>query len=276
MTYYFVGEPEFSDWYDIITNHPLVGYSKEPPLEGSVIPLRPEQHHFRGSVFPRNTDEQYQTFANKAKFALYMMQHFPKSIPVTYYYRDGNTRYTNPEWKGDTGKCIIKPTKGYGALGIHVTNSFDAFRMIKNLPGQSDRSDRLGRNIVISEFIPHRSYWVGHFLTINGMIIYRIYFTSESKGLIKRGKIVNYQTVRPGFVPFDEEVFFQLFKKTGYSGITCSDFMVKDGQPLLFEVNPRPGGSLMHDKPVFNEMIQSLIGAHGCGNAEGIPTSLRP
>ena len=262
--YCFVGTPEFSDWRDIIMNHPFIGYIKDPSEPHSfIIPLRQEQHQYPTSVIPANTEEQYHTFANKAKFACYMMKHFPDNIPVTYYYRDSNNSYSN--WPDHLdAQCIIKPIRGHGAIGVQVVNVKEA----KDETGQH-RHRRRGHghghglgHVVISEFVPHHSYWVGHFLTIRGTIIYRIYFTSESKGNIKRGKIVNYQIHRGPDLPFNEEIFYQMFKSTRYSGITCSDFTVRNGKPLLFEVNPRPGGSLMHDKPILNELLQALLDWH--------------
>ncbi|MCF6170327.1 MAG: hypothetical protein L3J66_05040 [Bacteroidales bacterium] len=43
------------------------------------------------------------------------------------------------------------------------------------------------------------------------------------------------------------DIFTQILSRLNYEGVGCIDYKVKDGKPLIFEINPRVGGSLPLD-----------------------------
>jgi len=40
------------------------------------------------------------------------------------------------------------------------------------------------------------------------------------------------------------ELFSNILKNIGYQGLCCIDYKMKDNSPMIFEINPRFGGSL--------------------------------
>jgi predicted ATP-grasp superfamily ATP-dependent carboligase len=55
--------------------------------------------------------------------------------------------------------------------------------------------------------------------------------------VIKRGSVT--------YERCDDVDFGAIFRALKYTGFACVDFKIKDGQPKIFEINPRLGGSLV-------------------------------
>jgi hypothetical protein len=41
-----------------------------------------------------------------------------------------------------------------------------------------------------------------------------------------------------------EDVFTRILRRLDYVGVACFDYKVRDGKPLIFELNPRLGASM--------------------------------
>jgi predicted ATP-grasp superfamily ATP-dependent carboligase len=80
---------------------------------------------------------------------------------------------------------------------------------------------------------------------MNGKIIDKVYFynTNNDKNLIKKGKIIDYQITEE---LSDDLIFNLIFDNLKYSGFACIDFTIKNNNIFIFEINPRPGGSLIY------------------------------
>jgi carbamoylphosphate synthase large subunit len=51
------------------------------------------------------------------------------------------------------------------------------------------------------------------------------------------------------------KIFSEIIKKTNYSGFCCIDYKLIDNSPIIFEINPRIGGSLTRNKDVHLKFI---------------------
>lgn len=250
----FTGKPPFMDWLTDIGRQHIIPYIKNPGPNDHIVPLCPDQHSLRNSIFRPVPS----ALKNKSNFAVFMANNFPAHIPKTLYHSADRTSVCDTAGNFPPGTCfILKPDNSFSGNGIRILDRSAAEQIISE--GQKD--------IVISEFIEHERYWVGHFLTMDGKILYRVYFTAKMKPSqgklignsrkdIKRGPIRGYTVEEEP--SFDEAIFSDIFGHLCYSGITSIDFTVKDGKPILFEINPRPGGSLLKNTPYFVKMLEKL------------------
>ena len=172
---------------------------------------------------------------NKSKFTKYMLQKFPIHIPKTYYYHFDNETFLNmdPIVPG-RNKMILKPNEDMGGNDIRVI-------------------------YIIQEYIDHDEYFVGHFLVFHGKIHTRVYFKSSeiNKNGIKCGAIQNYTDLHT--LPIDDSIFSAIFTDLSYSGIADIDFIIAYNKIIIFEINPRPGGSLLTDDKYFNLFTEELL-----------------
>ena len=188
---------------------------------------------------------------NKSKFSEYMINNFRNNYAETYYYNYNNKLFINKsdavENKSDVveNKFIVKPNKGYAAINILIINNID----YNNLP----------KNSIITKYIEHDIYYVGHFLILNGKVIDKVYFynTNDDKNLIKKGKITDYKVTEN--LLSNDSIFDMIFDNLKYSGFVSIDFTIKNDNIIIFEINPRPGGSLIYNKKYFDKFIDTII-----------------
>ena len=251
---YVCTDPPWSDWGEPISKvHPRVQLVEKIDIlkerDFKIIPISEKQYELYkdhpGSVF-KNDKELVDTFENKAKFAKYMMGYHPEHCAKTYFYNFSDETYISPvldEAKGLKKKFISKKVISASSFGIILTSA----------------PDLQSKGVVITEYLEHTSYCVGHFLVYNGKIIERIYFWVDKapEGGVKRGNIKDYSVEDTARA--DDAIFDSLFKEMNYSGFACADFIVKENKVILFEINARLGGSLVYDQYYFNKFINSLI-----------------
>jgi predicted ATP-grasp superfamily ATP-dependent carboligase len=187
---------------------------------------------------------------NKSRFAEFMMKNFPDTAPECYYYSYDRVKYISPP-KTST-LMIQKPSSGHGGRNINIITEFDV--------------STLNENIVITKYHPHNTYYTSHFLVKNGSILKEVHFSSmnDEPHFIKRGSIQNYsihfdlKDVTNDNNP-DGNIFSRIFATLEYCGFACIDFTIEDGRVIIFEINPRIGGSLVRNTAILNEFLQVLV-----------------
>jgi predicted ATP-grasp superfamily ATP-dependent carboligase len=170
-----------------------------------------------------------------------MINKYIKNIPTTYYYNFDNETFIN---NLNVYKIIIKkPNSNSGAVGISLNNSINYN----------------SKNCVYQKYISHDCYYVGHFLVLNGIIHKKIYFSSnnDNEKLIKCNNITNYKINEK--LKIDDDIFDKVFYDLNYSGFASSDFIIHENNVIIFEINPRPGGSLIHNIQYFDLFIEKLL-----------------
>ena len=211
-----------------------------------IIPIKIDQYDTHpNNIFKNNNLENINIFNNKSKFGKYMMENFIDNIPLVYYYNFDNETYkaeTLINNNSSSLKLISKKNVSCGGIGVFIVNSVDT---------------KL-KDVIISEYVEHTIYYSGHFLILNGKILEKIYFSSSYKndsGII-RGNIIEY-TIQSELI-LDDSVFNNIFTELPYSGFACVDFTIENNKIIIFEINPRLGGSLSFNTYYFNKFIDTL------------------
>jgi len=236
-------EIPFPDWKPLLVSNPNLIFEQKNS-ENKIVPLSVrgyiKYNDHPNNVFRNNLD-MVDILENKAKFGKYMLEHFPDSIPTIYHYQFNDQIYINPSIPNGI-KMIQKPNVSCGGEGISIVYKLNTAL----------------KNCIVSKYIEHKEYYAGHFLILNGVICEKIYFCSShqySDG-IKRGRIINYRAMNT--ISVDDSLFSSIFKNLSYSGFADCDFTIQDGNIKIFEINPRPGGSLIHNKEYFSTFIDTL------------------
>lgn len=194
------------------------------------------------SIF-KNNIENINLLNNKSLFGEFMMKNFNDSHPICYYYNDSDITYINKDIDTINNiNMILKPNCDSGGYGIKIINKIDITL----------------KNVIISKYVEHTKYHVGHFIIKNGKILKKIYFSTsnDEKLFIKCGNIENYTICYN--LECNEDIFENIFTKINYSGFSCCDFVIDNNKIIIFEINPRPGGSLIKNIEVFDDFLETL------------------
>jgi predicted ATP-grasp superfamily ATP-dependent carboligase len=248
MKQFIINYIPFSDWEPILYNNNKIIRCKDEDINKLqncyILPIS-IQDYFKYNnhlcnIF-RNNLENIDILNNKSKFGKYMMNNFINNIPTVYYYNFDNNVYESNDIT--MMKMIKKPNIGWGGEGIEIV-----YNINNNL-----------KDTIISKYIEHTEYFVGHFIILNGIILDKIYFSSNYKydDNIKRGPIENYEIMIQ--LEVDDSIFYKIFSNLSYSGFADTDFTIIDNKIIIFEINPRPGGSLIRNNIYFNKFLDRLI-----------------
>lgn len=256
MKKYYVINCYFEDWKIKLPKHTdgkiqhINNLTQLPTtLNNKIIPLDLRDRYLywnnERSIFRMNI-RNVELLNNKCEFAKFMMQYFPDNIPATISIRTQTIDYLDPDYKlGTNRKMIKKRAIGFGGTGVSIIQKLDIRE----------------NNFVVSDYINHKEYYSGHFLVHNGEILKQIFFRghNDNPNLIRRGPITKYDTLTKEQMVENVNVFGEIFKRINYSGFACPEFTIVDGKIKIFEINPRPGGSLISNKYYCNEFFQKII-----------------
>lgn len=151
--------------------------------------------------------------------------------------------------------CIVKKAVSNAGSNIYVVkNQQQLEKAIARFRNEQD--------YVIQEYIEHYCYGVAHFYVRDGRILFsRVYERcSDAPFPIVRGAIQNYtQVENHRFSP----IFQRIFAAVCFSGAACVDFCTdpRTDNLKVFEINPRFGGSLVHNENDFLAMILTIAEA---------------
>jgi len=174
-------------------------------------------------------------FANKLSFHSFM----------TY---NGFFGYIPKKYDTIVYPCIIKHKFSVYGKDTHILNSPD------NLPKDIDLND-----YIINELIPGKSEYVTHIFAKNGKIL----LESTNKYTFDIPLYIKGVQTRPSLkekIKIDNNircVFERIVEKSDYSGMMCIDYKIVDNLPIIFEINPRLGGSLRGD--ISQDGLQKFI-----------------
>jgi len=229
MTYCIVNLP-FGDWIPHLLNFDIQPF--EIPGR-KIIPLGYSDNP--NSLF-KNSKKTIDILNNKILFAKFMMLNFVKNIPKCMYYNFEDIFISEET----VPKMIQKPAFGHSSIGIKIVSEIEPLE-----------------NIVVSEYIDHEKYYAGHHLVKNGKIIKQIFFerTTDCENFIERSCLRNFNVV-----DINDSIFEEIFTSLNYSGFACSNFIIHEEKILFFEINPRLGGSLVHNEKYFSEFVDILNG----------------
>lgn len=145
-----------------------------------------------------------------------------------------------PRWSESTGfPCIAKPEWGDYGRGCEI---------IRTGPDLERLRDRADMRYAVQRLIPGATEYATHILSHRGRIA--AHFTIEYKmrgaaGI--RGHLDRPVSIRRRKTPpCGRRVFSAILGAIGYTGTSCANYKIRGGQPMIFEINPRFGGSLVY------------------------------
>lgn len=247
------GKSLFTDWNDILNkygiieplnDYKIINYIVAKNNIHLIIPITIDQQIFlnkyksliRCNILLNSVETLY-VCNNKFNFSVFMNKHFPKYVPTIYNIND----IILP--------AIIKPISKNSGKGCKLILTD---KNIKSLHNNKLIKEKLKNNeYIIQEYIHDVDLYSGHFLIINGIIKFEIYCVQKFNGYyISKGKMNNY--VKCSIDQSYKNIFFDLFQMLKYNGVACIDFKIKNNDLKIFEINPRFGGTLIHDDELEN------------------------
>jgi len=262
--------PLFHDWIDCIKKikipnvqiyitsstdaNELVKLIKEKNIS-ILIPCRYKQMKFiithydqirrrvKKIICPKNYDN-VDLFDNKIKFREFMIKNkFQNLIPNTYKI---NNLETIKNVEPIVYPCIFKLAKTYSGTGSHIClNKQDVL--------DCEKLHKV-RQIFIQEFIYEKNEYAAHMFISSGIIQWGVCYKMihPSNLFIQKGKMDEYEKINN----FDFNIFSEIFKVINYTGFVCIDFKIVNGDVIIFEVNPRLGGTLVNNQDDFTKVIK--------------------
>lgn len=263
-----IGYPKFYDWGEYIIllqkkfpqNIYLIDFEKDDILQtielfniNYILSLTYDDMKKIMEINPKNciiiNNEDYnniEIFDNKGKFCEFFINNdLEEFIPKTYKIKYNTTIFDRPIQY----PAILKSTIGLGGQDVFI---------IKDLNDYLDKSIRLNKNYIVQEYLIDDVEYVGHFFFIKGKAIFSLFFKIFND---------NFFHVRKGpskkfiLVDFNPKIFDKIFDKIKFTGPLNINFKYINGKILIFEVNPRFGGSIIksiHLHDVFNSLINYL------------------
>ena len=209
-----------------------------------LIPLSVENNltHPKGCLTLVSSKETLNTFNNKGLFYNFLKEngleeYFPKTIEITS---------STPEFP-----FIMKRLDLYGGVGIALIWDQKRYEWALN-----NRRFK-GQNYVIQEYVEGDVEYVTQVMCKNGSVLWHVTFEGP---VPKDGKVNMGPFAENKIVTIEQkvlEVFFKIFKLANYSGPANVNFKLRDGKPVIFESNPRFGGSMF--LPMFRPQLKQSI-----------------
>jgi len=137
---------------------------------------------------------------------------------------------------------VRKKRRGWWGMHCHVVNG----------AGDEREFDPGDNNWFAQALVPGRFEFATHILRAGGQIRYASTFAYEmATPAFVRGAPET--PLHTEFIPGCDhlDVFSEMLARLEYEGTACIDYKVVAGQPVLFEINPRFGGSLSGDVTAY-------------------------
>jgi carbamoylphosphate synthase large subunit len=211
-----------------------------------LIPLSVEDNfnHPKGYLTLVSSHDTLNTFNNKDLFYEFLEQndlqeYFPKLL---------NTTSSTPEFP-----FIMKRLDLYGGVGIVLIWDQERYEWALNNHRFKDH------RYLVQEYIEGDVEYVTQVMCKDGEVLWNVTFEGPvprdgkvNMGPFAENKIV---TMEPEVL----DVFRKIFKLANYSGPANVNFKLRDGKPVIFESNPRFGGSMF--LPMFRPQLKQSITA---------------
>ncbi len=212
-----------------------------------VIPLMENHIERRPMDWPSlaPNDLALRTLRDKSAFAHYAeQQHLTRHCPTNF---DSLDTAQFP--------CVIKRTDLNAGRGVEFVSSAAHARECLA------RSLFAGKPHILQKLVEHEGEYVAHCVCKNGCVLWHcVYFFARRKDAIIRGPVVD-GTFRRARAPVALiEIVEAFLKPLAFSGPCNVDYTFgPDGKIIIFEINPRLGGSLISE-----ENISDLRAALSC------------
>lgn len=201
-------------------------------------------HSISEYIFNTNMDT-INILNNKSIFSEFMLNNFRDNYPLCYYYNYDNTNFEHNIDDIEIKK-IQKNNTGFGGIQTKIIYKIDTTQ----------------KNIVVTKYYEHYTYYAGHFLVKDGLVLKSSIFVNLIKNFdenfIKCGAMDNFDIVNlVSLIEYD--TFSNILKILNFSGICCIDFIIDNNKIIIFEINPRMGDSLIKYPIVLNDFLECML-----------------
>ena len=165
-------------------------------------------------------------FSNKDSFDKYIISNNLQSfIPKRYYFNDYSENIV-----------IVKPNCGGNSEGMYLSK-------VKDLDSS------IFKTHVVQEYIKSEVEYTGNLVVDNGKIIYSFAYYRDygDRNYIKHDNEDQTVQITTGISPNFEKQIESMLLPVKYSGPCNVDFKIVDDRVVVFEINPRFGGSLFFE-----------------------------
>ena len=211
-----------------------------------LIPLSVEDNlnHPKGCFTLVSSPETINIFNNKDLFYNFLSdnglkEYFPKTLDITS---------PTPEFP-----FIMKRLDLYGGVGIALIWDQQRYEWALNNHRFKDK------RYLVQEYVEGDVEYVTQVMCKDGEIIWNVTFEGPvpKDGKVNMGPFAENKIVT--MEPEVLDVFRKIFKLANYSGPANVNFKLRDGKPVIFESNPRFGGSMF--LPMFRPQLKQSITA---------------
>lgn len=158
------------------------------------------------------------------------------------------------EIRGADFPVVVKSRREANGRGTHVIHN--QAELEPHLPSLGSGE------ALVQELIPGDEEFAAHLLMHEGMLMYAtaIYYKMPRSHLIKGHEwkpVVRHWLPSCPFKP----LWYEILQSLGItSGTVCIDYRLRDGRPVIFEINPRLGASLTIQMADYLEVYMSCVG----------------
>lgn len=172
-------------------------------------------------------------FNNKILFSKFMMDNFINNIPKTVH-NINDYPYLAKHKYGIGGKNIF-----------YIQNKNDYL------------NNKINNNYLLQKYVKSDNVMVGQYICKNGKIIFKSFYKTNifDNFIIIKGKLNKYNKITFS----NDQVIVEIFEKLNYTGFACVDFTFVHNNVIIFEINPRIGGTFINNKQDFNQFIDILL-----------------
>jgi len=270
-----VGRPSYNDWAQAIDKvasrsggrmHVLeiddadevLSYARRFGMQGVIPMTYPQmkvlaQHRDRFQavgvkVVCSDSYDLVEAFDDKVRFIRFMEeQDLMHLLPDVYVVsHDGQrTDYAEIQYP-----CIFKLAVTFGGTGsaVHLT---------AHKPVELDKVAR-GTPYIVQQYIPGNVEYGGHIYVEGGSIRRQLFYRGarDASVHVQRGRMPKFDR----FEELDEAAELEsMFGAINYTGFACVDFKVSDDGIKIFEVNPRLGGTIIHNEPDLRSFFDAAL-----------------
>lgn len=238
------------------TSVDLADWDHQRRTETVLIPLL-EKHLLnapKGFRYLKPTPDQVALMGNKRALDTFLVETgFQEHVPATY-----------PDHADAHFPCIVKRLDLWSGNGVAVAATPGQLSMLLEIDPFK------GQDHLLQELIPGNLEYVTHLVCKNGKILYACSYEWELTGPAQIRDPVNPIGIRPWHCPAEiSELFAEIIDALGYSGPCNVNFKLHEGRPVIFEINPRLGGSLMKPENIadLSNVIETIIRHAECLDA---------
>jgi len=231
------------------TEHDLAAQIR-PDCYPILLPLM--EHHARAAPATfaclTSASDLIDLLANKSLFAAYLLERKFTEVAPKLYQSLADVDYP----------CVVKRTDLNSGRGVDLVLHEEALNQI------IEARTRLHENFIVQSWVGGSDEYVTHAVLRDGKIVWNQTFCYDLGGddVIRTAEITG--NCRIERIPTPKAflgVLSRISDDLGLSGPVNVDYKIVDGKPLIFEINPRLGGSLMRPEnaDLLAEVLKNII-----------------